>query len=72
MTKYTNEQGFFVRKGEQIGGGFFVFRRGTMANRIKPSERPFEHPSMESAIAERDRLNEANPHLKYAVFAEVK
>ena len=68
----TNEEGFYVRKGEEIGGGFFVFRRGTKAHRIKPSERPYEHPSMESAVAERDRLRELYPELKYSIFQEIK
>lgn len=45
------------RKGEQIGGGFFVFRRGTTTGRIRPGRLwPFEHPTLAAAEAEAQRL----------------
>ena len=45
------------REGEKIGGGFFVFRRTGGTGRIRVPEWPFEHPTRESAEAERDRLS---------------
>lgn len=51
------------RHNEQVGGGFFVFRRGTRTGRIKTGHIkagniPFEHPSLKSALAEAERLAE--------------
>lgn len=60
-----------VRKGEDVGGGYFVHRRGSIAGRIKPAPMPFEHPSLESALAERDRIQALYPHLVFCVFGEV-
>lgn len=45
------------RTGEKIGGGHFVFRRGDSTGRIRPCEWPFEHPNMESARQEAERLH---------------
>lgn len=62
---------FYTRPGEIVGSGFFIFRRGEKANRIKPGPMPYEHPTMESAVAERDRLAEGNPGKKYHIFQQV-
>lgn len=72
MTK-LNKRGkpFYVRKGEKVGGGFFVFRRGTHGNRVKPSNLPFEHPSYESALAELERLKVIHPYQKFVILSEV-
>lgn len=44
------------RDGEVVGGGFFVFRRGDGTGRIRPCMWPYEHPSIESAQREAERL----------------
>ena len=44
------------RRGEQIGGGFFVFRRGDHG-RVTPNGMPYEHPDDGSALAEAARLS---------------
>ena len=59
------------RPGEQVGAGWFVFRRGAYANRIKPGALPFEHPTVESALEEKDRLEKLFPDCKFSIFAEV-
>lgn len=37
------------RKGESIGGGFIVYRRGSFTKRVKAVRFPFEYASMEEA-----------------------
>ena len=49
------------RRGETIGGGHFVFRRGDDTNRIRPSQWPFEYGSMREAIDQAEKLAAANP-----------
>ncbi len=44
------------RRGEMIGAGHFVFRRGDSTRRIRPCEWPFEHPDFDSAMHEASRL----------------
>lgn len=45
------------RKNEQIGGGYFVFRRGKKTGRVGiKSSVPYEHGSFEQALAEASRL----------------
>lgn len=61
-----------VRKGEQIGGGFFVFRRGERGGRIFISQMPYEHPSREAAQKEAQRLREKHPGQVYQVFGAVE
>jgi len=56
-----------ARKGEVIGGGFFVFRRGDDTKRIRPSMWPYEHGSFSQALAEAERLREETGH-DYQVF----
>ena len=61
------------RHNEQVGGGYFVFRRGTTTGRIKTGfirrgALPFEHPDFESAHREACRLAELYGG-KYDVFA---
>lgn len=60
-----------ARPGEEIGGGYFVFRRGKRTNRIRPPAfYSFEHPSLESALAEANRLAADRPGETFAVFAQ--
>jgi hypothetical protein len=57
------------RKGEKIGGGFFVFRRGKKTGRVGvTSSLPYEHPSLSSAVAEAERLSQANPGEIYQIL----
>ena len=58
------------RKGEKIGGGWFVFRRGKKTGRIgtRQNTMPFEHPTEESAFIEAKRLAALHPGEKYSVF----
>lgn len=58
-----------ARDGESIGSGFFVFRRGGRTGRIRCPEYPFEHPTLEAATAERERLAEKYPGETFQVFA---
>ena len=48
----------YVRQNEEIGGGYFVFRRGDRTNRVRPGKMPFEHPTKEAATEEAARLAE--------------
>lgn len=59
------------RKGEAIGGGFFVFRRGSSTNRIITRRWMFEHPTYEAALAEATRLKLAFPEDTFVVLGEV-
>lgn len=57
-----------TQKGEKIGGGFLVFRRGRKSNRVKPSWCPFEHPSAEAAKVQADKLAKENPESSFVVL----
>ncbi|MAM60827.1 MAG: hypothetical protein CMH11_04990 [Maritimibacter sp.] len=57
-----------TREGESIGGGYIVFRRGGGTGRIRCPEYPFEHPTFEAAINERDRLAAQFPGETFQVF----
>lgn len=59
------------RPGEQIGGGFFVFRRGRKVGRVQAPEWPFEHPTLEAAQAQRAVLMARFPGEVFEVFARV-
>ena len=58
------------RKHEQIGGGFFVFRRGKRTGRISVRQNipPFEHPSYEAAAKEAFKLAQRFPGETFQVF----
>lgn len=63
------------RRNEQVGGGYFVFSRGSRTHRIKTGHImagrvPFEHPSLVSAITEAGRLARIHKR-KFYVFKEV-
>jgi hypothetical protein len=58
-----------TRRGEQIGGGWFVFRRGKRTGRIGiRTQLPFEHPTREAALTEARRLADLTPGETYQVF----
>lgn len=57
-------------KGEKIGGGFFVHRRGRRSNRIHAAPLPFEHATLMKAINECERLAALNPGAHYVVVAQ--
>lgn len=60
------------RKGEEIGGGWFVFRRGKKTGRIGVGTTlPFEHPDYEAALTEADRLRKKYPDETFVVLGEV-
>jgi len=59
------------RAGEKIGGGFFVFRRGKKSGRVRAPEWPFEHPTLEAAETERNRLCDKFPGEWFVVFRGV-
>ncbi len=59
------------RVGEIIGGGFFVVRRGRRTGRICLTMCPFEHPSMESAGREAERLARRFPDRQFDVLGVV-
>lgn len=48
------------RRNEKVGGGHFVFRRGERNGRVTPSGYPFEHPNIDSARTEAERLQKQN------------
>ena len=60
-------------KGEVVGGGYIIFRRGKRTGRlgVKKYAIIFEHPSMDAALAEVERLTILNPGEKFVVFKEV-
>jgi len=56
-----------ARKGETIGGGWFVFRRGDDTGRIRPAWWPFEYASQVEAAAEARRLATLSPGYRFDV-----
>ena len=66
-----------ARTGEMIGGGFFVFRRGSEHGRIRPTTKgkttmlPFEHPTREAAEEEMERLAILHKGREFCVFEQV-
>ena len=59
------------RKGEVIGGGHFIFRRGNATNRIRPAMWPFEHGSVDEAKVQAAKLAAATPGETFLVVSEV-
>jgi len=62
-----------VRRGEKVGGGYFVFRRGRTTGRIKinPNKPPYEHASLDDATKEATRLAMENHGIDFVVFQQV-
>lgn len=60
-------------RGEVIGGGYIIFRRGKKTGRVgyKPHSYPFEHGSLESAEKEVQRLMDENPGERFSIFVEL-
>ena len=63
------------RANEEIGGSYFVFKRGRRTGRIKTGhimagKMPFEHPSLEAALNEAVRLS-IEKGGKFEVFSRV-
>ncbi|MBB4004454.1 hypothetical protein [Aurantimonas endophytica] len=56
-----------ARKGETIGGGWFVFRRGDDTGRIRPAWWPFEYGSQCEALAEAKRRSVLHPSYRFDV-----
>jgi hypothetical protein len=60
-----------ARKGEVIGGGFFIFRRHRNSHRISPGLMPFEHPTVAAASEEAERLAHMYPGQVFEVFGSL-
>lgn len=60
-------------RGEVVGAGYFVFRRGRTSRRIKPDFKgfPFEHATLQAAEAEAARLARLNPGNEFVVLQQV-
>jgi len=60
-------------KGEVVGGGLLIFRRGKKTGRIgiKRNAIAFEHGNLMSAQAEVDRLKELHPGEKFVIFMQI-
>lgn len=76
MTKNNSTHGFLrdpekPRQDEMIGGGAFVFKRRPENNRIRPSQWPFEHGSIDAANAQAQVLAQQNPGTRFDVVAVV-
>jgi len=56
-----------ARNGEDIGAGYFVFRRGDGTGRIRPSRWPFEHATICAAKREADSLAKQHPGYQFDV-----
>lgn len=60
-----------VREGEEIGGGWWVFRRGDGTGRVRVPMWPYEHSSRDDAAAQATRLAMKNPGETFVVVGEV-
>ena len=69
-------------KGEVVGGGYIVIRRGDYTNRLRvPGIKavgkspnmwgPFEYPTVEAAYAEAARLSHLHPGKTFCVFQQI-
>lgn len=59
------------RRGETIGGGFFVFARGRSTGRIRPTSVPFEYDSLAKAGEAARRLHSDRPGRSFDIFERV-
>lgn len=60
------------RKGESIGGGYLVIRRGKKTRRVSvKTTLPYEHPDLESAEREVVRLQSEHPGEHFQVWEQV-
>lgn len=57
-------------KGEKVGGGFFVHRRGKSSKRVHAAPMPFEHATLMKAINECERLAALHPGERYVVVGQ--
>jgi len=60
-----------VRHDEVVGGGSFVFRRDKSDGRLVFPSVPFEHPTLDSAIIEAQRLAKEFPGETFCVVGQV-
>lgn len=74
IMKHTRKE-----KGEMVGGGYFVFRRGRSSGRIKINVEkspvgiwlPFEHASVDSAIRQAENLQAMHLNTTFCVLQQV-
>lgn len=59
------------RPGETIGGGYIVARRGDGTGRVRASQFPFEHDTLEAAQAEAAKLAQQFPGEVFTVWGQV-
>lgn len=62
----------YVRKGEVIGGGYFVASRSKKLKRYQTVPVPFEHPSLEAAKLEKKRLEGLFPNKSFFILKALK
>jgi hypothetical protein len=64
---------FKERRGEKVGGGFFVFRRGKKTGRVGiKTPLPFEHPDYDSAYKEATRMAKKHKGELFEVFQSTR
>ena len=59
------------RKGETIGGGIIIVRRGKRTDRLRFAMWPFEHGSADGAIAEIEALKADMPDETFEIWTRV-
>lgn len=59
-----------VQRGEVVGGGYIVLRRGKAFGRISidKGKLPYEHATEQSALLEAARLSALNPGVEFNVW----
>lgn len=62
-----------IERGEVVGGGYFVFRRGETTGRVKinPAKLPFEHGTLEAAQREATALAANSPGITFSIFQQI-
>lgn len=62
-----------IERGEVVGGGYFVFRRGETTGRVKinPAKLPFEHGTLEAAQREATALAAKSPGITFSIFQQI-